>query len=453
MAAFLPQETIRRVRDAQPLAPGEMAAFAHGMAAGNVSDAQCAAFAMAVCWRGLATDGTVDLTLAMRDSGERLHWPAGELPGPVLDKHSSGGVGDTVSLMLGPMLAACGAFVPMISGRGLGHTGGTLDKLEALPGYSVQPDAVRLRRVVREAGVAIVGAGPGLAPADRRLYAIRDVTATIDSVPLITASILSKKLAAGLGALVLDVKVGNGAFMRSIAEARVLAQSLVDVACTAGLPTQALLTDMNQPLAPCAGNALEVRLAIDCLTGVARPQRLHAVVLALGSALLMQAGLATTAVAATHQLEAVLASGAAAERFARMVALLGGPADVLEAPGRHLAAATVQRAVPVPAAASGQRLHGVDTRALGLAVIRLGGGRAQAGDRIDPAVGFSDFLPLGACADAALPLATVHAATTADADAAVAAVQAACTWCDAQAAWEGPPLLIGHLHSPKGPTP
>ena len=444
-AGFLPQETIRRQRDGKPLGADEIAAFIDGIACGRIGDAQCAAFAMAVCWCGMSTADCVVLTLAMRDSGDCLSWADHGLHGPVVDKHSSGGIGDTVSLVLGPLLAACGCHVPMISGRGLGHTGGTLDKLEAIPGYTVQPSMPLFQQTVREVGVAIVGAGARLVPADRRLYAIRDITATINSVPLITASILSKKLAAGLGALVLDVKLGNGAFMPDEAAARALATSLVEVGCGAGLPTLALLTDMNQPLAPCAGNALEVRLAIEVLAGAARPERLLEVTFALGAALLVQAGVAANAADARQRLQRALDSGAAAERFARMAAALGGPADLLERAAQHLAAAPVQRVVAAPAEARGKLVDGIDTRELGLAVIRLGGGRTQADARIDPAVGLAELLPLGAAADAGAPLAIVHAACDAAADAAAAAVQAAYRWASADARRDVPPLIVGSV--------
>jgi thymidine phosphorylase len=427
--AFLPQETIRRKRQGESLGADAIAAFVGGIARRSVSDAQMAALAMAVCWRGMNTAECVALTLAMRDSGQQLEWQRQHLNGPVVDKHSTGGVGDTVSLMLGPMLAACGCYVPMISGRGLGHTGGTLDKLEAIPGYTVQPGLAQMRRVVREAGVAIVGAGARLAPADARLYAVRDVTATVESVPLITASILSKKLAAGLQALVLDVKYGSGAFMPTIAKALGLARSLVDVGCGAGLPTLAVLTDMNEPLAPSAGNALEVQLALDYLGGRGpRPARLHEVVLALGAALLVQAGLAADDDAARRRLQHALDSGQAAERFASMVAGLGGPARLFEQPERFLADAPVRLPVPLPdAARAAGRVHvqAIDTRALGLVVVQLGGGRRRADDPVDPAVGLSALAPLGARLDGEAPLAWVHAATREAAAAAAAAVQAA----------------------------
>ncbi|WKB55045.1 thymidine phosphorylase [Eleftheria terrae] len=446
---LLPQEIIRRKRDGAALAAADIQALVAGIADGRVSEAQMGAFAMAVCCRGMDTAEAVALTLAMRDSGERLRWDgAQQLPGPVVDKHSTGGVGDTVSLMLGPMLAACGCFVPMISGRGLGHTGGTLDKLESIPGYRVQPSLAQLQRVVREVGVAIVGAGERLAPADRRLYAVRDVTATVESMPLITASILAKKLAAGLQALVLDVKFGSGAFMQEPAAASALAQSLVQVGQDAGLPTRALLTDMDQPLAPAAGNALELSLTLDYLSGRDRPARLHELVMALGGSLLLQAGQVSHWSEAEGRLQRALDSGQAAERFARMVAGLGGPADLLERSQRYLAAAPVVKAVPVPpeARAAGlSRVASIDTRALGIVVVQLGGGRRRSEDRIDPAVGLSALAPVGAVLERGTPVALVHAANPASADAAVAAVQAAYRWTDPAAAWAKRPVVAGMI--------
>ncbi len=341
----LPQEIIRHKRDGIRLPNGDITAFVAGVVDGRVSREQTAAFLMAAFLRGLDRDETVALTRAMTASGTTLHWP--DLPGPVLDKHSTGGVGDTVSLMLAPMVAACGGFVPMISGRGLGHTGGTLDKLESIPGYDVRPAPDRLAAVVREVGCAIVGQTDDLAPADRTLYAVRDVTATVESVPLITASILSKKLAAGLSGLVMDVKTGSGAFMASLVGARDLAQSLVHVAGGAGLPTRALITDMDAPLAPAAGNALEVAEAIRYLTGKQRDARLHAVVIALGAEMLLLGGLAADHDAAVARLAASLDSGAAAACFARMVAALGGPSDLLE-----------RYAEPAAASASDPPRHG-----------------------------------------------------------------------------------------------
>ncbi|MFZ2652486.1 MAG: thymidine phosphorylase, partial [Burkholderiaceae bacterium] len=328
----LPQEIIRIKRDGGALSSAMIDAFVQGLVQATWSDAQVAALAMAVLLRGMDSAETVALTQAMTRCGEVLAWRDAGLSGPVLDKHSTGGVGDKVSLQLAPIVAACGGVDPMISGRGLGHTGGTLDKLESLPGYEVTPSRELLLRALRDAGCAIVGASEHLSPADRRLYAIRDVTATVESVPLITASILSKKLAAGLSALVIDVKLGNGAFCTSVAQAHELAQSLVQVARGANLPCVALITDMNQVLGSTAGNALEVREAIDFLkgsTGDAREPRLLEVTLALASQLLHLGGLAISLDAARRAATLALESGAAAERFARMVAALGGPGDVL----------------------------------------------------------------------------------------------------------------------------
>ncbi len=264
---WLPQESIRIKRDGGTLDAAELARIVRAIADGSLSDAQVGAFAMAVTLRGMTPAECADFTRAVRDSGEVFDWRAESPPGPVLDKHSTGGVGDLVSLALGPMLAACGAWVPMIVGRGLAHTGGTLDKLESIPGYQSRPPPERVRRAVREAGVAIVGAGDRIAPADRRLYAIRDVTATVDCLPLIVASILSKKLAAGLEALVLDIKYGNGAVLPEPERGRELARAMISTAAAAGLPLTALLTDMSEPLARSAGNALEVHEAIAMLRG------------------------------------------------------------------------------------------------------------------------------------------------------------------------------------------
>jgi thymidine phosphorylase len=403
-----------------------------------MSDAQVAAFAMAVYFRGMTWEECATLTQAMARSGTVLDWAPVGLDGPILDKHSTGGVGDTVSLILAPLVAACGGFVPMISGRGLGHTGGTLDKLASIPGYETAPDLARFRVAVRQAGCAIVGPSAELAPADRRLYAIRDVTATVDSIPLITASILSKKLAAGLDALVIDVKVGSGAFTGSVESAQALAESLVTVAADAGLRTVAWLTDMNQVLGHDIGNALEVREAIDFLTGRRREERLHAVTSALAREMLILGGLARDHADAERPVERALASGAAAERFARMVVALGGPADLLEQPDRRLPAAPVQLAVTPSRPGIVLR---VDTRMLGLAVVTLGGGRQRAEDAVDLAVGLADLSGPGAAVGPDRPLAVVHARSLADAADAAARVREAIVIGDGLAGPPGPPVL------------
>ncbi len=392
--------------------------FAAGLADGSVSDAQAGAFAMAVCLRGLGEEGRVALTRGMRDSGDRLRW---DLPGPVLDKHSTGGVGDCVSLLLAPALAACGVYVPMISGRGLGHTGGTLDKLEAVPGVATQVDEARLRSITVEVGCAIVGATARIAPADRRLYAIRDVTGTVESIDLISASILSKQLAAGLEGLVLDVKVGSGAFMKSDADARALAEALVTTANGAGCPTAAFLTDMDQPLAPSLGNATEMAVIMELLSGnrLAAP-RLHDLTVALGGRLLALAG--TAEGEGEEKINAAISGGAAMERFARMVHSLGGPPDMDVDWRTHLPTAPVTRDVRADDAG---HVAAIDGEALGNVVVGLGGGRRVETDRIDPAVGLSQVLRLGARAAPGDTLAVIHARDDAAADAAERAVRKA----------------------------
>ena len=421
---MLPQEIIRKKRDGGVLDAEEIAFFVKGLCAGRISEGQAAAFAMAVYFHGMSRQETVALTLAKAASGTRLAW---DDLGPVVDKHSTGGIGDKVSLILAPILAACGAYVPMISGRGLGHTGGTLDKLDSIPGYDTAPSLDRLRGAVRMAGCAIIGQTAELAPADRRLYAIRDVTATVESMPLIVASILSKKLTAGLDALVMDVKVGSGAFLPSLEAARDLARNLVEVANEAGLPCRALLTDMDQCLGHSAGNALEVHEAIGLLTGARKDPRLHEVTLALSAELLLMAGLAADPAEARRRAGRALDSGAAAERFAHMVAALGGPADLLERPARHLAAAAVQRPVHLPRAGT---IGSIDGRALGLAIIALGGGRTNPADRIDHAVGLSEVLGPGEQVGADRPFAIVHARSGAGLEAAERAIAAAVSVVD-----------------------
>lgn len=401
---FLPQEVIAKKRDGQPLDADEIKAFIAGLVDGSVSHAQAAAFAMAVIFRDMSLPERVALTEAMRDSGTVLDWSG--LDGPVVDKHSTGGVGDNVSLMLAPILAACGAYVPMISGRGLGHTGGTLDKFDSIPGYQTQPDNDLFRRVVKQAGCAIIGQTADLAPADKTLYAIRDVTATVESIPLITASILSKKLAAGLQALILDVKTGSGAFMPTLEKSRSLAESLVSVANGAGLRTGALITDMNEPLASAAGNALEVRNAVDFLTGAHRDPRLLEVVLALSAAALELGGYSGDA---RKAVEEALASGRALERFAKMVALLGGPADFVEKMDTYLAPAPIVRDILAPEGASGVVAE-IDTRGVGMAVVALGGGRRLPEDKIDHRVGFDRLSGLGTEVHVGQPIARIHAA-------------------------------------------
>ncbi len=424
---MLPQEIIRTKRDRQVLSAEAITAFVRGITDGSVSEGQIAAFGMAVYFNGMNRDEAVALTTAMQYSGDVLEWR--DLDGPVVDKHSTGGVGDNVSLMLAPIVAACGAYVPMISGRGLGHTGGTLDKMDAIPGYQSYPDKALFDKVVRDCGCAIIGPTGDLAPADKRFYAVRDVTATVESIPLITASILSKKLASGIGGLVLDVKTGSGAFMPTYDDAKALAQSLVQVANGAGLPTSALITDMNEPLADCAGNAVEVRNAVDFLTGAKQQPRLAEVVLNFAAHMLVTAGLAKNVDDGLAQAGAVLKNGRAAEKFGLMVAGLGGPADFVEKAAHYLPVSNVQ--IPVRAAVAGY-ISTIDTRAIGMSVVALGGGRMNPKDQIDPAVGVTDILPLGSAVKAGDVLAVIHAQTQDKADTAVQMVQQAMGICEAK---------------------
>ncbi len=422
---MLAQEIIRKKRDGLALSAAEIASFVHGVAADTVSEAQIAAFTMATYLNGMSRAEAVALTMAMRDSGRVLDWQSFNLNGPVVDKHSTGGVGDVVSLMLGPMVAACGGYVPMISGRGLGHTGGTLDKLDSIPGYQTNVTIEKFQRVVADVGVAIIGQTDELAPADKRIYATRDVTATVESIALITASILSKKLSAGLDTLVMDVKVGSGAFMPSLDKSRELARSIVDVGNGAGLRTTALLTDMNSLLAPCAGNAIEVQCAVDYLTGGhahADLARLHRVTMALSAELLVSGGVFANTTLAEQALLTSLTSGRAAAIFSAMVTALGGPQDFVERAAHYLPGAAV--ITPVYASHAGC-VAAIDTRGIGMAVVALGGGRLRSTDHIDPAVGLRRFVALGAAVKPGDVIAEVCARTDADAAAAATAIQAA----------------------------
>ena len=404
-------ELIEKKRDGGDLSVEEISALVDGISDLSVSDSQIAAFAMAVWFRGMSVREQSALTIAMRDSGISLNWSG--LNGPVLDKHSTGGVGDLVSLLLGPMVAACGAYVPMISGRGLGHTGGTLDKLESIPGFSTSMDTQQFQKRVADNGIAIVGQTEKLAPADRRLYAVRDVTATVDSVPLIVSSILSKKLAEGLDALVMDIKVGSGAFMQDMDRARGLAQTICRVSEESGLSCNALVTDMDQPLAWSAGNGLEVAEAIAFLRGDTQHERLYSVVMALSSELLVQSGLHKELASARQRLKSVLNSGAAAESFSRMIYAQGGAVDFIDQPESYLATAPVIKDLKADDVGYVEKW---DMRGLGVTVVKLGGGRVRSEDELDHAVGLASICQPGMKVDAHSRLATIHARTQDDWD-------------------------------------
>ena len=415
--SLLPQEIIRHKRDGRTLSDEEIYLMVAGLTSGEIGDAQIAAFAMAIFFQGMNMEERITLTQAMTRSGQVMNWSDQNLPGPVVDKHSTGGVGDKVSLMLAPIVAACGGFVPMISGRGLGHTGGTLDKLDSIPGYNSTPDKRQFQRVVKDVGCAIIGQTDDLAPADGRLYGIRDITATVESVPLITASILSKKLAAGLDGLVMDVKTGSGAFAADIGMARELAESIVAVANGANLPTCALITDMNQVLGRAVGNSLEVAEALTFLRNENPESRLREVVLTLAQAMLDLTGLSGNP-------EAALNSGRAMEIFSRMVSQLGGPTDLAENAVLYLPRAPVSK--PCGAIDAGT-VSAMDTRAIGIAVLVMGGGRRNAASQINPSVGLTEMCAVGERVEVGQPLVMVHAANEADADAAIERIRAAIT--------------------------
>ncbi|MFT6919551.1 MAG: thymidine phosphorylase [Cognaticolwellia sp.] len=401
---LLPQEIIRTKRDGGSLSQAQIQSFVDGLVTSDFNDAQAGSMSMAIFQKGMQTREIIDFTMAMKHSGDVLSWP--ELNGPVVDKHSTGGVGDKVSFMLAAIVAACGAYVPMIAGRGLGHTGGTADKLESIAGFNVQPSIAEFKAIVKDLGMAIISQTDNLAPADKRLYGIRDITATVESIPLITASILSKKLAAGLDTLVMDVKVGNGAMMANIADAKALAQSIVNVANGAGVPTQAIITDMNQVLGATAGNALEMAETVKYLTGSLREPRLHAVVVALAKAMLVSAKVVDNEDAALVKINHALASGAAAEIFSKMIHALGGPSDFLEDPWRSMQRAACIKDV---IALDHGYINAMQTRDIGLAVVGLKGGRTANGQQIDHSVGFDRVLPIGTLVNRGDVVARVHA--------------------------------------------
>ncbi|UTW56946.1 thymidine phosphorylase [Kordiimonas sp. SCSIO 12610] len=414
--SFLPQEIIRQKRDGATLTDAQIADFVAGITDASVTDAQISALAMAVFFNGMTPEEGAALTLSMRDSGTVINWGdyGFDKDAPIVDKHSTGGVGDKVSLMLAPIVAAIGGYVPMISGRGLGHTGGTLDKLESIPGYDAFPDVEVFAGITKEIGCSIIGQTANLAPADKRFYGVRDVTATVESVPLITASILSKKLAAGLNALVMDVKFGNGAFMDSAPKAQILAENIVRVANAAGVPTTALLTDMNQVLGRTAGNAVELIETVEFLRNPgSADQRLVDVTLGLAAHMASLGKIYSTPSEARSHAKAALENGRALEIFAKMVAAQKGPIDFIENPTKYLDIAPVERAVYVKDTGF---VSAMDTRAIGVAVVALGGGRVNPGHAIDHSVGITEIAQIGDRVDRDKPIAMVYAKNEADAD-------------------------------------
>jgi pyrimidine-nucleoside phosphorylase/thymidine phosphorylase len=372
-----PVDLIRRKRDGEALAPAEIAGFVRGYTDGAIPDYQAAALLMAIYFRGLDEVELAALTDAMLHSGDVVDLSS--LPGPKVDKHSTGGVGDKISLHLAPAVAACGVNVPMISGRGLGHTGGTLDKLEAIPGFRVDLDVERFRAVLADCGMALIGQTARLAPADKKLYALRDVTATVESIPLIAASIMSKKLAEGIDGLVLDVKVGAGAFMKTPERARQLAETLVGIGRRAGKRASALLTNMDQPLGRWVGNAVEVQESIAVLENRGEPDLVE-LTLALGAEMLLVGGAARTVEEGRDKIARVLADGSALARFRRCVALQGGALP--ESTRGWFAEDTVRVAAPATATFPAY-VQSIDAQAIGLAAISLGAGRVRKEDDID----------------------------------------------------------------------
>jgi pyrimidine-nucleoside phosphorylase len=396
-----PVELIANKRDGKTHSPDEIRDLIAGFVGGQVADYQLSAWLMAVFFRGLDEAEMVALTEAMLHSGDVLGLKS--VRAAKVDKHSTGGVGDKISICLAPLVAACGVAVPMISGRGLGHTGGTLDKLEAIPGFSIELDGRRFEKLVREVGVAMIGQTSRLAPADKRIYALRDVTATVESVPLIVASILSKKLAEGIDGLVLDVKVGRGAFMKDARAARTLARALVRVGTRAGKRVVALLTDMNVPIGRTIGNALETREAIDVLRGTG-PADTTELTLALGAEMLLLGGAADGASDARRRLLGAIESGAGLERLARMVSAQAGDARAVHDPDRLPRA---RHRLPIAAQRAGF-INGCDALELGLTSVALGAGRTRADQKIDPAVGIELAVTLGDRVERGQPLAWLH---------------------------------------------
>jgi len=436
---MLPQEIIRKKRDGLSLTDKEIQYYIEGISNGAVSESHIAAFCMAVLFKGMSIEETHSFTDQMVKSGDKLNWK--DLDGPVIDKHSTGGVGDKVSLMLAPIVASCGIYNPMISGRGLGHTGGTLDKLESISGYNTSPENSLFHKVVKNVGCAIIGQTSNLAPADKVIYGVRDVTATVESIPLITASILSKKIAAGLDGLVMDIKMGNGAFAENLEFAKNVGNSIIQVAKKFGMKTSAIITDMNQPLGNSIGNALEIKEVIDYVTGVRQESRLHKVVISLASEMLIVAGLCDSKDEGLKKVIKAIDTGSAAETFEKMVSELGGPKNILDNTDSHFESASVVK--PIPAIRSGF-ISQIDTRSVGLAVVELGGGRKKASDTIDHSVGLTHVLGLGEKVETGQTLAFVHAKNENDGNRAIDIIQQAYSIHDSKVEYS--PVIVEYLN-------
>ena len=402
---MIPQEIIRKKRDKISLSEDEVKLFVNGLTDNSFSDAQIAAMSMAIFQNGMTAEETVWMTHAMKNSGDTLEWQDIVDSDLVCDKHSTGGVGDKTSLLLAPILAACDLFIPMISGRGLGHTGGTLDKFDSIPGYNTKPDIDVFRQVVKDVGCAIIGQTSNLAPADKKLYSIRDIVGTVESLPLITSSILSKKIASGLKTLVLDVKVGNGSFNSTLEIAQNLAHSLVNVAKGAGLECEAILTDMNQVLGRSAGHSLEVIECIEYLTSNKRDSKLETITNELASSILMMIKNISKE-ESLKQINTVLANGKAAEKFERMINALGGSNSFLSTYKKELSNNTIVQDIYLEKQGW---IKEIKTRDLGLLLIELGGGRKQVDDKINYHVGYDNVLGIGECVDSSTPVIKVYA--------------------------------------------
>ncbi len=401
---MIPQEIIRKKRDNKALTKEEISLFVKGLTDGSFSDPQIAAMSMAIFSNGMTPEETVNLTEAMTASGDTIDWSRIVDEELVCDKHSTGGVGDKTSIILAPILAACGLFVPMISGRGLGHTGGTLDKFDSIPGYNTQPDLDTFKKVVKEVGCAIIGQTNNLAPADKKLYSIRDIVGTVESLPLITSSILSKKIASGLKTLVLDVKVGNGSFNSTLEIARDLSKSLVRVAKGAGLKCEAILTDMNQVLGKSAGHRLEILECINFLTNQEKDPRLMKITYELVASILMMSHNLSKE-EALKKIDTVISNGVAAEKFEKMVAALGGASNILSSYKDQLEINAFKKDMCIKQSGYVQKIK---TRDLGLILIELGGGRKQVTDKINFNVGYDNVLSVGDRVDSSTPLLTVY---------------------------------------------